>query len=326
MSVIICTSGRPASLQNCLESLTKQKSQVLFEVIVVKSDSDEKTQKVINGFLQKLNLKTIPDPQNGLAAARDIGWRKAEAEIVSWIDDDVVVENNWLESILKIFAENHDIGGVSGPTLIPKILLANRDIFSFYKNGGRELSFLGKIWAWFFLDNKPFAVGKLFKSGAWSPGSNFPQCLKINGLKEVDYLEACNMSLRKDLVEKVSGFDLGFQGTAEWCEIDLAQKVKKLGQKLVFNPEAIVYHHISRSGAFTKRTMAKERMENFFRFYFRHVFKPDPEYILRFSAYVLFLNFYWLFKAVSTLNLDWLGGWLGTITGLRFILCKTRKI
>lgn len=316
MSVIICTFGRPEPLNACLESLVEQTlNPADFEVIIVCPDSDQKSKEVAILYANRLNLDIFSDPEKGLAAARDLGWKQAKSEIIAWIDDDVVVCKNWAESIVKTLDNNPDIAGVSGPTIVDEKLLKNRDVFFFYGKKGLA-GLLGKFWNYFFLEGKMYEPGKLLKSGAWSPGANFPLCLNIQGLKEVDYLEACNMALRKDLVEKANGFDLGFQGTAEWCEIDLAQKVKKLGYKLVFNPRAIASHHISRSGAFAKRTNAKERMENFFRFYFRHVFKPNPEYVLKFSAYVLFLNFYWLFKAVQTQNIDWLGGWIGTVTGI----------
>ena len=322
LSVIICTFGRSKSLNACLKSLTEQTlGPADFEAIIVYPKTDQESERVVRQYADKLDISIIVDPWDGLATARNLGWKKAKNEIVVWLDDDAIASLNWAKSILETFEKDPEIGGVSGPTIIPENLLGNRDIFSFYKNGGK-LNFLGKIWAWLFLDNRPFEIGKLFKSGAWSPGSNFLQCLKINGLKEVDYLEACNMALRKDLVEKVNGFDLNFKGTAEWCEIDLAQKVKKLGYKLVFNAEVRVDHCLSQQGAFPRRTAARERMENFFRFYFRHIFKPRPDYILKFSCYVLFLNAYWLIKTFRTGNINWLSGWTGTIIGIKNLFLK----
>ena len=130
------------------------------------------------------------------------------------------------------------------------------------------------------------------------------------------------MTLKRNLIKKVNGFDYGFTKVAEWSELDLAIRVKKLGYRLVFNPKVKVEHHISQSGVYPRRAYAKQRMENFFKFYFRHIFKPKLSYIFKFSLYLIFLNFYWAYKAITGRNLNWLGGWLGTITGLKYVLKK----
>jgi len=322
LSIIICTFNRASSLKECLESLTQQ-SFSDFEIVIIDGGSTDKSNKVIAQFSDKLRIKKILDPTKELARARDRGWQEAQGELVSWIDDDVAVSKDWVKSVVEIMNENKDVAGVSGPTLIKKELLGKRDIFFFYKKKG-VLGFLGEIWNRFFLEGRKYEVGRIFKSGAWSPGSNFPASLEIKGLKEVDYLEACNMTLRRSLVVQVNGFDYGYTGVGEWSELDLAMRIKEIGHRLVFSSKVRVNHNISRGGVYQRRTRSKKRMENFFKFYFRHIFKPRLDYIFKFSAYIVFLNLYWLYKAITSKNLDWLGGWVGTITGLRFLKSSKR--
>jgi len=299
-----------------LESLTKQ-SLSDFEVLVVDGGSKDNTNRIIRKYARRLALKKILYPKKELACVRDKGWREAKGEIVAFVDDDVVVSSNWAKSVLEIFARNPNIAGVSGPTIVPKELLQNRDVFWFYNLKGWFGRLLGKFWNQFFLEGKMYEVGKILKSGAWSPGSNFPNCLNTKGLQDVDYLEACNMSLRRNLIERVGGFDYGFRETAEWCEVDLSMRIEKLGYRLAFSSKVCVDHNISQHGVYTRRTAAKERMENFFRFYFRHIFKFRVDYLFKFLSYILFLNLYWTYKAITTRNLDWLGGWVGTVTGVK---------
>ncbi len=320
LSIVICTFNRAGDLKNCLESLTKQNSSN-FEAVIIDGGSTDKTNHVISKYSKKLKIKKIVYRKKELARARDQGWRKAKGKLVAWIDDDVIVSKSWAKAIINTF-KNKKIGGVSGPTIIPLKLLKNRDVFFLYYSKG-IWKLLGNFWNWFFLEGKKHEVGRIFKSGAWSPGSNFLSCLKIKGLREVDYLEACNMTLRKKLVNKVGGFDYNYKKVAEWSELDLAMRVKELGYQLVFNSKAKVKHHISQGGAYSRRTDAKERMENFIRFYFTHIFKLKPSYVFKFSLYVLFLNSYWTYKAIKTKNINWLGGWLGTITGLKYFSKKT---
>ena len=235
LSVIICTSNRPESLKKALQSL-KQQSFKDWEILIMR--------------------------ESPLVKARDLGWRKAKGEIVAWIDDDVILDKNWAKNLVEIFEKNKDVGGVSGPTIVPESLLKNRLVFWWY---GRK-DILAKLWVKLVLDNQPFRVGKITTIGWWSPGSNFKSCLKLKGLQEVDYLEACNMALRRDLVEKAGGFDLGFKGTSEWCELDLAMRIKRLGFSLVWSREVKVEHHVSRSGVFKKRRNWLERIRNYLRF------------------------------------------------------------
>lgn len=316
LSVIICTYNRAKELKRCLDSLAKQ-SFKNFEVIII--DGNKKRNIELKKF-GHLKIKRFIYTEKELAKVRDLGWRKAKGEVVSWIDDDVIVFKDWAKNIVEIFDQNPGIGGVTGPTIVPENLLRNRDIFWFYNRSG-IWKILARFWNWFFLEGKMYEPGKLLKSGAWSPGSNFKSCLNTKELQDVDYLEACNISLRKDLVKKAGGFDLEYKGVAEWSELDLAIKVKNLGYRLIFSPKVKTTHYISQSGIFSKRNFAKLRMENFFRFYFHHIFKNRPNYVFKFLIYLLFLNFYWGYKAVVTKNLNWLGGWIGTIYCLTHLSC-----
>jgi len=317
LSVIVCTFNRSGRLKKCLASLTKQNFSD-FEVIIVDGGSTDNTNKVIFEYRQQLKIKKVVEKRKELSIVRDVGWREAKGEYVSWIDDDIVVSKNWADVIVKILDNNKEVGGITGPTLIKKSFLQNRDVFVFYNKGGL-VGFLAKLWERFFLEGNKFEVGKILKCGAWTPGSNFKNCLKLTGLVDVDYLEACNMTLRRRLVKKAGGFDYGYKKVAEWCELDLAMRVKELGYRLVFSSKAITYHNISQGGAYSRRTNAKERMENFFKFYFRHIFKPRLDYLFKFLTYLLFLSTYWGYKAISTKNINWLGGWAGTITGLKYV-------
>ena len=320
LSVVICTYNRAKRLDKCLTALEKQ-TFANFEVIIVDGGSTDETEKIIKKHSKKLRIKKIIERKKELSQVRDKGWRESEGKYVSWIDDDVVVSPEWAETVVKILDENENIAGVTGPTLVKKSILKNRDVFFFYQKKGFA-GFTGKMWERLFIEGDKYQVGRIFKSGAWSPGSNFQQSLKLKGLVDVDYLEACNMTLRRKLIKKVDGYDYGYTGIAEWCELDLAMRIKKLGYRLVFSLKVIVHHNISQGGVYSRRTGAKQRMENFFKFYFRHIYKPCPSYIFKFTLYLFFLNGYWLYKAISDKNLNWIGGWIGTITGLKYVTKK----
>lgn len=284
-----------------------------FEVIVIDGGSTDGTKLVIDEFKNRLLIRFYVFQEKELAKVRDLGWRKAKGELVSWIDDDVIVSPRWAQTLIEIFKDNR-IGGVSGPTIIPPQSLKQRDVFFFYNKRGLS-GLLGGFWNRIFLEGGSKRVGKVFRSGAWSPGSNFQSSLRYKNLVEVDYLEACNMTIRRDLVRKVGGFDFNYRGVAEWCELDLARKVKSLGKRLVFSSKVRVDHYVSQGGVYNRRNDAKERMQNFLRYYFKHIYEPRWGHIWRFGLYLFFLNGYWVYKALSTGQVGWLGGVAGTFDG-----------
>src|SRR3989338_11315705 len=127
LSIVICTYNRVPSLAKTLLSLTKQ-SYKRFEVIIIDGGSADGTKRVVDEFKNRLLIRFYIFGEKQLAKVRDLGWRKARGELVSWIDDDVVVSPDWAQSIIEIFKDSK-IGGGSGPTIISQKILKQRAIF-----------------------------------------------------------------------------------------------------------------------------------------------------------------------------------------------------
>ena len=320
-SVVIPTCRRASSLRQCLDSLLKQ-SYENFEVIVVECDSDVETARVVKDYSSKLSLRLVTQG-GGLIHQMDVGFRLSHGDIVIRTDDDVIADRQWLSEIVSTFSRSNDIGGVSGPTLIPLERLPQRDVFMLLPDG-RKSGWLSRaassVYVSFFVEGQPHAVGRVFKSGAWSPGSNFPRVLEIRELVEVDYLEACNMAVRRNLIEAAGWLDFTYKSIAEWSEVELSFRIRNLGYRLVFNPRAIVHHMVSRSGVYVQREAASDRMMNLVYFYFTHIGPDTVDKYLRFFSYLAMLQGYWFFKFISTGNKRYLSGIAGTARGLSYNL------
>ena len=316
VSVVIPTFDRLRDLSRCLNSLSKQTYQN-FNVVVI-SGGDI---KAIEELTKKFNLliKVTKQHKKGLVEARNLGWRGTKGDIVCFIDDDSVVSPNWLEEIVKTFLLDKKIGVVSGPTLIGEKRRKLRDailLVKRFKEGNILWRWLGNFYLNFIMEGKVNEVGKILRSGVFTLGSNYRECLTKDELIEVDYLEACHMCIRKKILEETNGFDYLYTGTSECCEPDLAFRIRKLGYRLVFNPKAITEHRVSLQGVYRVRTYAFERSVNFITFYFRHI-KPNTfQKFIRFYSYLFFMNCYWVYKALDTKNLSWISGIRGTIFGL----------
>jgi len=318
-SVAISTFNRNEDLWRCLDALSKQREQN-FEVIIANGGNFSGVKYVVDQF-KSLKIEIVNQQRKGIVEARNLGWIHSKADIICFIDDDLVVEPDWLENIRSAFMSDDNIAGVSGPTIIPDERRIYRDLAlflgEFRDSENIFLRFIGRLYFRIILEDKLNDIGKILKSGAFTPGSNYKGCLKLFGLIEVDYLEACHMCFKRKILEELGGFDYCYEGTGEWNEPDFSFRVRAKGFRLVFNPQAVTYHYISQGGVFKARTNSYERSKNFILFYIRWVKPNSLEKVLRFGTNLLFINAYWCYKFLQSHNPDWLRGILGTFAGLK---------
>ena len=90
MDVVIPTFRRPEALASCLKSLEKQ-------------------------TMAPASIEVIDDSETdyGPGVSRNIGWKRGSGRYVAFIDDDCLAEQDWIESLQKVFSEN-EIGGIEG--------------------------------------------------------------------------------------------------------------------------------------------------------------------------------------------------------------------
>jgi len=304
VTVCIPTYNRQEDIVSLLRALQIQSFKA-FEIVVVEGGDIEKTKLVKERFNDALFIRLYAQKNRGLVNARNEAWKKARGKIVALIDDDVQPSTNWLKELVKIFATANDIGGVGGPSIIPKELIFRRDLASWLLSENSIIKTMVKtVHFKIFLGNEPFVINRFFDTGAFSIGSMIPRIIdKLDSLLEVDYLDASNMCFSKNILEEVGGFDCDFAGVGDYSELDLCFRVKKHGYKLLFNPQAIVYHCPSEKGVFEMRSDTYYRSRNLLLFYNRY-FHLNFKFIL----YLIFLCSYYVNKALSTKNKSWLGG------------------
>ena len=109
VSVVICTYNRAQSLLNTLKSLERQNvhNGLTYEVIVVDNNSKDQTKNAVHEFTteNKLSTRYLFEKRQGISYARNSGIRNAKGEIIACLDDDVIVDTNWLEAIWQCFQE-----------------------------------------------------------------------------------------------------------------------------------------------------------------------------------------------------------------------------
>lgn len=107
VSVIIPTKNRRAALEETIRTLLAQ-TRIADELIIV---DQSRTQSVLNASC--LSLKYIYNPLiAGASQARNEGMKHAAGDFWLFLDDDVVLEPNFIEKLLAAYAPG--VTGVSG--------------------------------------------------------------------------------------------------------------------------------------------------------------------------------------------------------------------
>lgn len=213
VSVIVCTVNRYNQLKKCLRSLNNQ-SFGNFEVIVVCKEMVESLKKI----QEQCGGKFVKQNRTGMCNARNFGIRRSNGEIVAFIDDDAVANERWLEKIVKTFEKDPRIAGVGGKVYSPLTEKQHRVSLVLPKTVFRKI-------IWDYLRHK--------LTGDFDEGRK---------IREVKAFWGCNMAFRKEILEKVGGFDENFYGISAAEEYDVCFRVRKLGYKLVCNPQIKVDH------------------------------------------------------------------------------------
>jgi len=152
--------------------------------------------------------RIIPTGNIGPAQKRDLALRHSSADVLAFIDDDAYPRNDWLKNAVRHF-DDPDVAAVGGPAVTPP-----DDSFSQRLSGA---VFLSKI-------------------GGGNPERYWP----IGGVREVDDWPSVNLLIRRDIFERIGGFN-----SAYWPGEDtkLCLDIVKMGKKIIYDPDVFVWHH-----------------------------------------------------------------------------------
>jgi GT2 family glycosyltransferase len=115
-SLIICTYMRPQSVLQLLQSVQEQ---TLYpdEILIIDGSTNQETALILeeNQF-QHLHYFAVPPEHRGLTKQRNYGIERigTTMEVVCFLDDDTVLEQDYFKEIIKTFEENPAISGVGG--------------------------------------------------------------------------------------------------------------------------------------------------------------------------------------------------------------------
>ncbi|MEM1394501.1 MAG: glycosyltransferase [Cyanobacteria bacterium P01_H01_bin.150] len=118
LSVIICTHN--PKWNNLEKALTALKAQTLslnqWELLLIDNASKNILSSAID-LTWHPNARHIRENKLGLTAARLCGFKEAIAQTIVFVDDDNILDSEYLENTVKIFQENPNLGAIGGKSL-----------------------------------------------------------------------------------------------------------------------------------------------------------------------------------------------------------------
>lgn len=107
LSIVIPTRNRAEFLSKVLESVAGQPADPgVFEVLVIDNGSTDATREVAKSFHGKIkNFRYFYDARPGLHVGRNKGLLKSRGELIGYLDDDVILFPNWINTVLEAFED-----------------------------------------------------------------------------------------------------------------------------------------------------------------------------------------------------------------------------
>ncbi|NPA67867.1 MAG: glycosyltransferase family 2 protein [Chlorobi bacterium] len=210
ISVVIPTLGREKNLISTLKDLAKQNlNSDFWECLIITQTkfSDRFLSEITTSGIKNLRIFFLEEPNASLA--RNIGLKEAKFDIVLFLDDDIIIENNqFLNNHLSNYDKNPNLCGVFG-----QVLSVERK----KRNERHKLS-------------RNLDYGWLY----FPPNFNKP-CKTRNGA-------SCNLSVIQKYAVSVGGMDANYVKGAHREETDFCLRLTKKYGLMNFDPEASLIH------------------------------------------------------------------------------------
>jgi GT2 family glycosyltransferase len=211
-SIIIPVFNKVEFTFQCLRSLLREIDFAETELIVIDNASTDETAALLAHFAGL--VRVISNAENrGFVDACNQGAAAARGEYLVFLNNDTVVLPGWLAALRETAEGDRTVGAVGSMLL--------------YEDG-RVQEAGGGVWQ----------NGAAFHYG-WG-GS--PDDRRYNFAREVDYCSGASLLVRRELFERLGGFDRRY-APAYYEDVDICFGVRSLGYRVVYQPMSRLVHY-----------------------------------------------------------------------------------
>lgn len=210
VSLIIPVHAHAELTFACLSAIRRNTSPVTYEVIVVDDAADAETKRL----LRKVSGARVVENQKniGYLCSIERGANIARGEWLVLCNNDTEVQPGWLRAMLDCAASDQDIGVVTPKYIYPD---------------GRLNEAGGVIWR--------DGTGTKFGRG------DAPDRPAYEHRRETDYGSGAALMVNAKLWRQIGGFDQRFR-PMYYEDADFCFAARELGEKVVYEPKAVVVH------------------------------------------------------------------------------------
>ena len=212
VSIVIPVFNKVEHTQLCTVKLIENTPGKLFGVVFVDNASTDGT----GAFLGEVKgpVRVITNAENlGFVGACNQGAAATRSKYIVFLNNDTAPQAGWLEALIDPLERDPSVGATGARLVYPDGRLQE-------------------------------AGGLVFQDGSgWNFGRGDPDpfAARYNAEAEVDYCSGAALAVRRDVFERLGGFDVRY-APAYYEDTDLCFGVRTLGLRVLYCPRSIVVH------------------------------------------------------------------------------------
>lgn len=218
MDVVVVSYNSSAHLRRCVEQLAVEED---LHVVTVDNASSDGSPDTLAG----LPVEILRLPRNGgFAYGCNAGWRAGRAPFVLFLNPDASIDPDAVRRLARVLEEDAS-AGAAGPRI-----LEGEGSLAFSQ---RRFPRLSSTFA------HALFLHRAFSRAAWAS-----ELVRDEAVYEQpgspDWISGACMLVRRELLERLGGFDEGF---FMYCEDkDLCRRIRDAGFEVLYEPDAVVRH------------------------------------------------------------------------------------
>jgi O-antigen biosynthesis protein len=213
ISIIIPHKDLPVLLDRCIQSINARTTYRNYELIIVDNGSSTpQAQKYLSALPYRIIY--LNEPFN-FARMNNLAARECRGEYLLLLNDDTeVIAPGWLTAMLG-YAQLSEIGAVGAKLYYPQDSI---------QHAGVVLGMRGIAGHWLYR----------------FPGSSRGYFNSLHSVRNVSAVTAACVLLRREVFECLGGFDEKL--AVSYNDVDLCLRIRQAGYRIVWVPEAELYH------------------------------------------------------------------------------------
>lgn len=195
VSIVILNYNNKNVIENCIDTILKFNDRYKVEIIVVDNQSTDGSYELLQEKY-KDKIKLLRNSKNGCSSGRNLGVENASKNYIMFLDSDQwILHKYWLDPYIEILTNNNKIGAIG--------------------------------WAagWFNKEGYSYNVVDSF------PYKYIPPTVLYR--TDIGYLGTGGLILKKELFNKIEGFDLYYDPTC-YEDTDLSLKIRNAGFEIAY--------------------------------------------------------------------------------------------